>query len=354
MSARDAPDPVVVALLALPESTPAALYGLYEVFSSVGRVWTELTGEAGTGRRMDACIVSPDGQPFVAALGAPITPHAGFADLPRADVVVVADLAFPADADPRGLWPEPARWLRSQLDLGATLCSACTGSVLLANAGLLDGEEATSHWCAADLFRRYFPAVRFRPERILCPAGPDQRIVTSGGAASWEDLALYMVARHCGEAEAVHIAKIFLFGDRSEGQLPYAAMIRPRRHDDAVVARCQEWLAEHYAAVSPVARMVELSGLAERTFTRRFRAATGYSPVEYVQTLRVEEAKQLLEATAEPTDAVARQVGYEDPAFFRRLFKRRTGVTPGRYRQRFQGLGRLRSGASAGGGEARP
>ena len=134
-------------------------------------------------------------------------------------------------------------------------------------------------------------------------------------------------------------SKIFLFGDRSDGQLPFAKMARPSQHDDAVIADCQVWIADHYAAPNPVTRMVERSGLAERTFKRRFRAATGYTPVEYVQTLRVEEAKQQFETTALPTDEVGASVGYEDPAFFRRLFKRHTGVTPARYRQRFRAVG---------------
>src|SRR5690606_14341498 len=95
-------------------------------------------------------------------------------------------------------------------------------------------------------------------------------------------------------------------------------------------------IADHYRADNPVARLVAQSGLPERTFKRRFKAATGYTPVEYVQVLRLEEAKQLLETTGEPTDGIAQAVGYEDPAFFRRLFKRHTGVTPARYRQRFQ------------------
>lgn len=123
--------------------------------------------------------------------------------------------------------------------------------------------------------------------------------------------------------------------------MPYAGRPRPHRHDDALVAHCQTWVAEHYAAENSVARMVARSGLTERTFKRRFRAATGYGPLEYVHTLRIEEAKQLLETSAEPSDAIAEFVGYRDPAFFRRLFKRRTGVTLACYRQRFQSIARL-------------
>ncbi len=333
--------PVSISLLALPESTPTALYGLYEVFSSVGVTWAELTGSPSRSPSLQPRLVAISRKPFPSSLGIPITPQAALADITHTDVVVVTDLDLMRVADPRGRWLSEARWVRGQFEAGAIVCSVCTGSVLLAEAGLLDGLEATTHWSATDLFSTYYPAVTLRPERILSLAGPEQRVITAGGAASWEDLALYLVARFCGQEEAVHIAKIFLFGDRSEGQLPYAAMARPRRHTDAVIARCQTWIADHYATAYPVARLIEHSGLPERTFNRRFKAATGYTPVDYVQTLRIEEAKQILETTGEPTDAVAELVGYDNPTFFRQLFKRRTGVTPARYRQRFQAVVRV-------------
>ncbi len=105
-----------------------------------------------------------------------------------------------------------------------------------------------------------------------------------------------------------------------------------------MLADTQQWLAEHYDTPNPVTAMVQRSGLARRSFKRRFKAATGYAPIDYVQTLRVEEAKHMLEATSDAIDQLARMTGYEDPTSFRRLFKRLTGVTPGRYRQRFQSL----------------
>jgi transcriptional regulator GlxA family with amidase domain len=156
--------------------------------------------------------------------------------------------------------------------------------------------------------------------------------------AAWEELALYLIARYYGEAAAIKAAKLFLFGDRSEGQLLFAAMGKPKRHEDAIIARSQQWIAKHYQMLNPVKVMVKQSGLAERTFKRRFKTATGYAPIDYVQTLRIEEAKQMLETTSDAIDQIAQQAGYEDPTSFRRLFKRMTGVTPGRYRQRFQSI----------------
>lgn len=338
MSATCNDPPLAVNLLAVSQTTPAVLHGLFEVLSYVGVIWGRATGEDEPVRRMAPRIVSAEGKPFASPVGVPITPNAALAQAPIADVVIVSDLDLTCGLDAAGGWPAETAWLRDQYEAGATLCSVCTGTVLLAEAGLLDGCEATTHWSAAVVFRSRYPAVRLRPERILCPAGPEHRIITSGGSASWEDLVLYLIARFCGEAEAVRIAKVYVMGDRSEGQLVFSALGRPRIHDDPVIADCQSWIADHYAAPNPVARMVQRSGLAERTFKRRFKAATGYAPVDYVQALRLEEAKQMLETTKEPPDAIAYAIGYQDPTFFRRMFKRRTGVTPTRYRQRFRSL----------------
>lgn len=330
--------PVRVHLLALPETTAGAIHGLYEVFSAVGVTWTELTGEPAAGPRIEVRIV---GHRYMIANPPPaitIVPQLTLEQTGPAEVIIVTDLNISMNTDPRGRWSRETAWVRERFEEGATLCSVCTGSVFLAETGLLDGQEATTHWCTTGLFQRWYPAVRLRPERILSPAGDGHRIVTSGGATSWEDLALYLIARYCGTTEALRIAKIFVLGDRSEGQLPYAAAIRQRRDTDAVIGACQAWVAEHYEIANPVAGMVRHSGLPERTFKRRFKLATGYTPLEYVQTLRIEEAKHLLETTRMPTDAVAQAVGYDDPTFFRRLFKRRVGVTPARYRQRVQSV----------------
>jgi transcriptional regulator GlxA family with amidase domain len=324
-----------VGLLALPETTPATLYGLYEVFSAVGVSWAELTGRAGESQRMLTRIVSAEGVPFVTPLG-PISPHGDLAERDMFDVLIVTDLSLTRGFNPRGQWTREAEWVRCQYEQGATVCSVCTGSIFLAESGLLDGCEATSHWSAADMLRELYPSVRVRAERILCPADTEQRLITAGGASSWEDLALHLIARYSGPQEAIRIAKIFVLGDRSEGQLPFAVMSRGRRHDDAVVATSQRWIAENYTMSNPVARMVERSGLPDRTFKRRFKAATGFTPVKYAQVVRVEEAKQILETTNEPTEAVAQMVGYEDPRFFRSLFKRQAGVSPARYRQLFR------------------
>ena len=207
---------------------------------------------------------------------------------------------------------------------------------MLAEAGLLDRQKATTHWSTHQLFQRCYPDVELVPERMLVPTEPDNRIITCGCAGAWEDFAYYIIARFQQEAEALSTAKIFAVGDRSEGQFPFTSISKPRQQDDAVIDDCQVWIAEHYAQSNPVEIMMKRSGLDEKTFKRRFRTATGYASSAYVQTLRVKEAKQMLESEDLPSEKIGQRVGYDDPANFSRLFKKRTGVSPDGYRQRFR------------------
>jgi transcriptional regulator GlxA family with amidase domain len=209
-------------------------------------------------------------------------------------------------------------------------------ALVLAEAGLLEGQQATTHWSDAPLFRRLYPNVTLHEERILVQTSVDHSIVCSGGASSWQDLALLLIARHAGTQEAIRISKLFLYQWHRDGQLPYASMVANVDHGDTAILNCQTWLAENYERADIVTELARQSGLPKRTFDRRFRAATDYSPLAYIQALRIEEAKQLLETGSATIEAVAREVGYEDMASFRRLFRRLAGMAPGDYRRKFQ------------------
>jgi len=332
---------VRAALVVLPETAPAGLYSMLEVFSSAGTVWEELTGKQSSDVRIKVDVVTEHDGLQYCSMGVPVKPDATFRTASGYDFVIVPDVQITANFKTRGQWPVAAAWVQSQFVAGAIVGSACTGALLLAESGLLDDLEATTHWAAVSLFKRLYPEVRLRPEKVLVCSGSELRIITAGGASSWVELALYLIAFYCGRQEAVRIAKVFLLGDLSEGQLPFAAVTRPQAHADAIIMKCQQWIAEHYESANPVKSVTEYSGLKSRTFKRRFRVATGYSPLEYIQTLRIEEAKYLLENSDMPTEQVGEEVGYEDSASFRRLFKRMTGITPARHRRRFQNVGRV-------------
>lgn len=329
-----------VSLVAVPEASAAIIYSLFEIFSSVGTTWQQITGQVYKGRRISPRIVAATVGIEPASPGLSVCATNSFDEKHRSQVVIVPDLFLDPQTPPSDQWVKAIEWIKQQYSMGAVICSVCTGSILLAETGLLDGLEATTHWSAKSVFSEHHQAVQLRPEKILLPAGEGHRIITCGGSASWHELALYLIARFCSEDEARHIMKIFLLGDRGNNQLPFSAMVRPSQHDDNIIAEVQEWIALNYTLDKPVSKMIAISGLTARTFKRRFKAATGYTPIDYVQSLRIEEAKQVLETTRMPFEDVAVEVGYEDANSFRRLFKKRTGITPHLYRKQFQQIGK--------------
>ena len=327
-----------IALLVIPEVAASTLYGMFDVLASAGRDWAGLVEGREGESVLDPRVVSLRGPgPMAIANGVQVMPEENDGTIP--DVVCVPEVAVAPVAVLTESHRAEIAWLRRCYEAGAVVATACSGALLLAETGLLEGAEATTHWAYCDALSCY-PGVQVFPNRALVVSGEGGRLIMAGGGTSWEDLALYLVARLVGVDEAMHIAKLFLIDWHDVGQLPFAALARNRQADDAVIARCQGWIAVHYEAPSPVAAMIQLSGLTERTFNRRFKLATGMAPIEYVHTLRLEEAKQLLESGNEPVEAVAQEVGYEDAAFFGRLFRRKVGVTPTQYRKRFRGLRR--------------
>ncbi len=160
--------------------------------------------------------------------------------------------------------------------------------------------------------------------------------MTAGGTSSWHDLAIHIIARHASPGEALRIAQVYLLKWHAEGQLPYASLVRRQPHADSVVRVAESWLAEHFAKPDPVAGVVAACAVPERSLKRRFRSATGTTVIAYAQNLRIEAAKRALETGDAPVDQIAASVGYENATFFRSLFKRSTGLTPGAYRRMFR------------------
>jgi transcriptional regulator GlxA family with amidase domain len=314
---------------------------MYDILESAGRDWSALIDGEPREPAIRALIVSARGEPFCAPTGLRITPSCALDDCRRPDVIAIPDLMVLPDEDLTGRYDTEIAWLRAAYDAGAVLATACTGALILAESGLLDGHDVTTHWAYGDAMQRRYPKLRVHPNRALIVAGNAHRLVQAGGGTSWHDLALYLIARFVDTEEAMRVARLHLLSWHDIGQLPFATLARSRQSDDALIAKCQEWAANHYDRDSPVAAMASFSGLAERSFKRRFARATGMSPLEYVQTLRLEESKQILETTDLPVEGVAIQIGYEDASFFSRLFRRKVGLTPAQYRKRFRTLRRV-------------
>lgn len=330
------PSPIDAYILAIPETAGSALYGMVDVLAATGTLWRELVGEEPGNRLIAPRIVSMSREPFRCGNGIPVSPELAFAETTAPEILILPELWLASTDDMNDRYDDLKEWIRCCHRSGTTIYAACSGSILLAATGLLDGREATSHWGYQDLFRTRFPAVRFDPAPNLVIADPAGRITTAGGTTSWHDLALHIISRHCSPGEALQIAKVYLLKWHAEGQLPFASLVRRQPHADSVVRRVEDWLAQHFREPHAVAAAVSACGIPERSLKRRFSTATGATLMKYVQNLRIEEAKRLLENARPPAEEIAALVGYDNPAFFRRLFKRCTGLTPGAYRRMFR------------------
>lgn len=323
-----------ISLIAIPDAVISTLSGIYDVLGSFSVV-SAIEHSVPAAAPFEVEIVGETNGPVMLASGLPITPHRSIDQITTTDIVIVPSVLVPGDDWKTGRYPALIEWLTTMHQRGATLCSACSGVFLLAETGLFDGKLATVHWGYAAKFRKTFPQVPIAPEKVLLVTGERREFITSGASTSWHDLVLYLLSHRVGPAATLAIARFFALEWHRDGLAPYILFVPPRDHGDASILAAQDWLAARYSVASPVEEMVRLSGLAERTFKRRFSNATGFSPIAYVQHLRIEEAKRRLESTRVSIDEISWNVGYEDPVFFRRLFKRITGLTPGAYRRKF-------------------
>jgi transcriptional regulator GlxA family with amidase domain len=330
--------PIDVAILAFPQSTASTVYGMYDLFRSAGRDWGLIAEGVPGPELIRPRVVATRGPAMAISNEVTIMPDCQLQLCPCPDVICIPEVMIPPGEAIGGLFDREIQWLLDCYSTGATIATACSGALLLAEAGLLKGQEATTHWAYCDVLTRQYEGISVQAQRALVVSGEGGRLVMAGGGSSWLDLAIYLIARFTNIEEAMRVARINLIDWHSIGQQPYARLARTRQVEDAVIADCQTWIAQHYETASPVAAMAARSGLPERSFKRRFARATGLSPLEYVHSLRLEEAKQMLETTRAPIEAVANDVGYEDSGFFSRLFRRQVGLTPAQYRKRFGSL----------------
>lgn len=302
-----------------------------EVFHSAGALWRELKGEAPE-PRFRVSTASVDGRPVRSPYaGLTMAPQHAIADIKKADIIVVPTSGLSLDdklIENSAILP----WLRWHHERGAYIAGVCMGAAYLAEAGLLNNRRATTHWAVAGDLRRRWPKVQWQEDNILTE---DQRLLCSGGVTAAADVSLYLVEKLCGHETAVQTAKALLLSMPRMHQSGYAVLPLSPPHGDEQIRRVQEMIQARYADALSSEQMAELASMSERTFLRRFKAATGQAPAAYLQAVRVEAAKAMLELEGASIQSVASNVGYEDVSFFRSLFKRATGMTPGDYRSRF-------------------
>jgi len=224
------------------------------------------------------------------------------------------------------------RWIGEMHRCGAEIASMCVGSFFLAEAGLLDGKIATSHWAATSEMQRRYPLVKVQSDGIITD---QEGVYTSGGGFSALKLILYIIEKFCGRETALAVSKIYSIDINYASQAHFAVFSGQRQHGDEEILKSQSYIEEHYASNLSIEQVSALCHTGKRNFIRRFKAATHNTPIEYLQRVRVEAAKKVLENEDCSLDEVMDQAGYEDIKTFRMVFKRLTGLSPRDYRKRY-------------------
>ncbi|ORU90874.1 MAG: hypothetical protein A6F71_07970 [Cycloclasticus sp. symbiont of Poecilosclerida sp. M] len=252
-------------------------------------------------------------------------------DVTTTDLIIIPSIEF-IDEPFLIKYPELKDWLIQHHKRDAVIASICACAFLIAETGLLDGKISTTHWAFSDAMQEQFPAVDVHSDKIITE---QDNIICAGEATSWQDLVVYLVEKYSSIDTAKHIEQFFLLNSHREEQRPYKLLKSTVAHEDQIIREAQEWIESNLVAENLLNKVTQGSGLPERTFKRRFKLATKQTPNEYIQNERIDTAKKLLLTELSTVQEIAEQVGLMDGSYFRRLFKRKTGMTAHDFRKSF-------------------
>jgi transcriptional regulator GlxA family with amidase domain len=329
---------IEVTILLLDQGFSSTAIGPMEVFRHSGSLWNYLNGSPSVGR-FHVTTASVDGRPVRCDGSVQIKPEAAISSIRKTDLIFIPTTGvrneneqYAPVFDVKGHYAPVLPWLRRWHKRGCAIASVCTGVGLVAATGLLDGKRATTHWAVADRFRQEYPKVKWMPELMVTE---DRGLYCGGGVHAAFDLSLYLVEKFCGHEVAVQSAKALLIETPRSWQAGFAIVPLKTEHNDGTIAKAQEWLHQNFHKNFPLDDLARKVGMSLRNFVRRFKQATGDSPLMYLQKLRIAAAKRILEGDHRTVQEIGEAVGYQDIAFFRQLFERHTGVSPSAYRLRF-------------------
>ena len=322
------PRQYTVAVLALEDAVATTIVGPQDIFSMTGVLYEMTRGQEPTDY-FSVRVVTSDGLPVTCYNNLVLTPHCSMEEC-NPDVVFVPGILNIDETLQRNT--SVIEWLKRQYNRGSILTTICSGSLLPAAAGLLDGKIATTHWAMVNEFRKRFPDVVLKPDELITE---DSGIICSGGYNSFLDASIYVIKKLCGSQVALQCSKVFLHDNGCRSQAPYSIFTGPRDHGDKQILSIQQTLEKEYTKNFDFNALAKEYGMGRRTLERHFKKATGVTPLAYLQQIRVEHAKQLLETGRDSFDEISYRVGYMDNSFFRKLFIKYTSLRPREYRARF-------------------
>ena len=309
------------------ENNLSSIVGAYKIFTRANDYWKQNHGM----EKLQIALAGTSAiNDFYGGLFS-VRPHTTISAIDHTDLIIVPSLNHEYDAAIHGN-TALIEWLSAQYKKGAEIASICTGAFLLAAAGILDGKTCSTHWAASATFRQRFPMVNLKPDRLITD---ENGIYTNGGAYSFLNLILYLVEKFFDRGTAIFCSKVFQIEIDRQSQASFMIFKGQKEHQDDMVKSAQAYIEDRMAEKISFEQLSARFAIGRRTFDRRFIKATGNTPLEYFQRLKVEAAKRAFETTRKTVNEVMYDVGYSDLKAFREVFRKITGLSPLVYRNRY-------------------
>ncbi len=309
------------------ENNLSSIVGAYKIFTRANKYWKE-TGRKELFNIQLAGISKKVG--FYDGLFT-VRPHTNIAAIAKTNLIIIPSLNHNYQKALKGN-KLLVDWIDKQYRHGAEIASICTGAFLLASTGLLDGKVCSTHWSVADNFRNMFPQIDLQTDKLITD---ENGIYTNGGAYSFLNLIIYLVEKYYDRQTAIFCSKVFQIGMDRQSQSEFIIFKGQKLHGDEIVKKAQAYIESHVEEKISIEHLSSRFAVGRRNFDRRFIKATGNTPVEYLQRVKIESAKKEFENTRKTINEVMYEVGYADVKAFREVFRRITGMSPLEYRSKY-------------------
>lgn len=309
------------------ENNLSSIVGAYKIFSRANEYWK------GTGRKELFKIELAGISKKVDFYGGLFTvkPHTNISAIKQTDLIIIPSLNHNYQQAVKGN-QLLIDWIAKQYKAGAEIASICTGAFMLASSGLLDGKSCSTHWAAADTFKTMFPDVNLQVDKLITD---ENGIYTNGGAYSFLNLMIYLVEKYFDRQTAIFCSKVFQIEIDRQSQSAFTIFTGQKQHGDEMVKEAQAYIESNLHERISIEHLSSRFAVGRRNFDRRFIKATGNTPVEYSQRVKIESAKKAFENTRKTVNEVMYEVGYSDMKAFREVFRKITGMSPQEYRSKY-------------------
>lgn len=321
-----------VGILLYPNCSLWSATGSYELLCRANKAWQFFHGNNSRCKKFEVDFVAPNKDEIKTSFPFPIQAKYSINKHPGFDLIIIPGF----ESEPDKVLKESgltANWIAEQNRAGVKIASICTGSVLMAKSGLLENKTATTHWVLKDFFQANFPEISLDLSKIVIDYG---NLMMSGSATSFQNLILIIIEQFMGRTVAVGVSKMYLIDINKDRPDSYMDLVLGKKHNDEEIYNAQNFIKRNFnvkISLDDIAQKVQMT---KRTFIRRFKKATNDTPLNYIHKVKVEKAKQMLENERKTFEEIAFQLAYEDVNAFRKIFVRQTGISPMKYRARYQ------------------